>query len=385
MNTHPVRLWTKYRNLLLLAFAASSGGSIDWKQGGNSFGALGVFGTNDANAVSMRANAVEQARLLQGTGAGTNAFQINGDVADINGNKWVAQTATPAAVNNFAIANAATTGLPTITATGTDATVSMQIRTKSTGTVAVRPGADVAGAFQVINAGSTQTLLSVGTAGGGVFTARGTATFQDANGLTWLQSGSVALAVNNVQITNAATGVGPGISSTGTDVNINLAFTTKGTGTLAFSPGTDSATAFKITQAGGTNIFVVNSTAPGVTITGALTQATGAFSLTGNAASSITTSASTLTITAAASSVWSTSAGNLTVDAFATLNLGTGNATALVLGNTANTAALTLNTQAGVIATTATAIAGGGAIPATLNYIIITINGTARKIPFAAT
>lgn len=60
------------------------------------------------------------------------------------------------------------------------------------------------------------------------------------------------------------------------------------------------------------------------TITGALSQLTGAVSLAGNAASSFTTSAGALTLTSAAAATWSTAAGALTLTSAAAATWSTG-------------------------------------------------------------
>lgn len=73
-------------------------------------------------------------------------------------------------------------------------------------------------------------------------------------------------------------------------------------------------------------------------ITGNLTQLTGAISLTGNVASSITTSAGALTLTSAAAATWRTSAGALTLDSNgAALNLGTIDASTVIIGRSIHT------------------------------------------------
>jgi hypothetical protein len=287
--------------------AGSGSGGAAWVQGGNSFGALGVLGTNDANPVSVRANATEQIRILQGTGALSNALQIDGDIADINGAKWIQQVATATAVNFLQITNAATTGSVVVAATGTDPTVPLVLRSKGATLVQVRPGAD-------------------------------------------------------------------------------------------------STTAFGVTNAAGTAILTINSTTAGALLAGNLTQNGGAFSLTGNATSqlsttgvgsalNITANASStwstavggLTITSAAAATWSTAVGALTVDAAAALQLGTVNATSVAIGNVTNTTLLSISGTAAIVANSATAGANGDVPAQVVQYLVVTINGTSRKIPFYAT
>jgi hypothetical protein len=116
-----------------------------------------------------------------------------------------------------------------------------------------------------------------------------------------------------------------------------------GAGSGAFAAGTIS---IGTTTAGA---IAIGKSGITTTITGGLTQLTGAVSLTGNAASSFTTSSGALTLTAAAASTWSTTAGALTITSAAAatwstavgaltivsaaaLNLGTATSTAVNIG-----------------------------------------------------
>lgn len=101
----------------------------------------------------------------------------------------------------------------------------------------------------------------------------------------------------------------------------------------------DSGTATNIGGSTATAIAVGRSGIT-TTVTGGLTQLTGAVSLTGNAASSFTTSAGALTLTAAAASTWSTSAGALTLTGAAASTWSTSAGNLTITGG----AALNLNT-----------------------------------------
>lgn len=92
-------------------------------------------------------------------------------------------------------------------------------------------------------------------------------------------------------------------------------------GSISIAAGTASTTVGAVSIDGGAiTIGTVASTSIGLgksgvttTITGGLTQLTGAVSLSGNAASSLTTSAGALTLTSAVAATWSTTAGLLTI------------------------------------------------------------------------
>jgi len=57
-------------------------------------------------------------------------------------------------------------------------------------------------------------------------------TYLDTNGLNMLQFVATASAVNNISLTNAATGVAPILSATGSDAAVSMVLQTKGTGAI---------------------------------------------------------------------------------------------------------------------------------------------------------
>lgn len=134
----------------------------------------------------------------------------------------------------------------------------------------------------------------------------------------------------------------------------------------ALNLGKDSSTSVSIGHSGITT-----------TVTGNLTQTTGAVSLTGNAASSFTTTTGGLTLTGAGDSTWSTSAGNLTVDAYTNLNLGTTAADAINLGQSGVTTTVTGNlTQT----TGAVSLTGNASSSLTTSAGALTLTGAADSI-----
>ena len=64
-------------------------------------------------------------------------------------------------------------------------------------------------------------------------------TLKDDSGNEWIEQGSTASAVNQVKVTNAATGTSPIISATGDDTNIGLTLTPKGTGSVDITSRSD--------------------------------------------------------------------------------------------------------------------------------------------------
>jgi hypothetical protein len=168
-----------------------------------------------------------------------------------------------------------------------------------------------AGGTAIVDAGTG------GGAGGGTAGANGVISI----GATNAASIGVGRSGITTTVTGGLTQLTGAVSLTG---NAASSFTTSAS-TLSL----DAATALNLGTSTATSIAVGKSGIT-TTITGGLTQLTGAVSLTGNAASSFTTTSSTLTL-----------------DAATTLNLGNTNATSAVIGNTANTTAITINGTTG--------------------------------------
>jgi hypothetical protein len=125
-------------------------------------------------------------------------------IDDINGNELLKVTATASAVNEVTLANAATGNGPTLSATGGDTNVSLNIVPKASGNVVITR----------LAATNPQFLSSI----------------LDSNSADLLTLTATASAVNELAIANAATGNGPTLSATGDDTNIDINITPKGTG-----------------------------------------------------------------------------------------------------------------------------------------------------------
>lgn len=119
-------------------------------------------------------------------------------IYDTNGNKSLQLNATASAVNYLYVVNGATGNSISFRANGTDTNIPIGMFSKGTGQVQLR---------------------------------------SDTNGFI-LSGDSVASGVNYVGLTNAATGTGPTITSTGSDTNVDLNITAKGTGNLNIPTGT---------------------------------------------------------------------------------------------------------------------------------------------------
>ena len=144
-------------------------------------------------------------------GTGQHSFSTNAQTSTEQ--MRIAHTAS--AVNYVQVTGAATTGTPVIQAQGSDTNVSLAIRAKG---------------------------------GGGIF-------FQP-NNLNQFSVGQVSSAVNSIQAIGSVAGASPSFSSIGSDTNIDLALTPKGTGLVRFGTYTNTVSTIagyiEVRDAGGT-------------------------------------------------------------------------------------------------------------------------------------
>lgn len=122
----------------------------------------------------------------------------NNALLDTNSNEFLKVSATASAVNEFTATNAATGNPPKISATGGDTNISFQTQTKGTGTT------------QILDGNGNEVIIA---------------------------GAAVASAVNEVTITNAATGNDPSIAASGGDTNIDLNLQGKGSGGVVIGSG----------------------------------------------------------------------------------------------------------------------------------------------------
>ncbi len=111
----------------------------------------GAFITSGANSLTLTTTGATNVTLpttgTLATLAGTETFtnktltspRIGTSILDTNGNELALLTATGSAVNEITLANAATAGAPSITASGGDSNINLNLRAKGTGKVSI-PG-----------------------------------------------------------------------------------------------------------------------------------------------------------------------------------------------------------------------------------------------------
>ena len=175
-------------------------------------------------------------------------------------------------VNSFQVYGNTTGNSPVLAAVGTDTNIQISINAKGTGGVTL--GGNGQQIFTAINASgsdftnyyNTTGSLNYTAAGGSsninfYFGAKGTGGYNfSTGGGQQVAITNTASAVNYLNLTGAATSAAPTISAQGSDANINLKLTPKGTGDVqitgtAYSPNfnlTDAATiAWDTATAGG--------------------------------------------------------------------------------------------------------------------------------------
>jgi len=182
------------------------------------------------------------------------------------------------AVNRIHLQGQATGFLPVIASRGSDTNLGMSYSTQGTGghdfytagtsftqqlkvahtasavnyvqVTGAATGANVTISTQGSDASVFGTLLAKGN-GGWDITGNGASTFRNSAGANQFQVTPTTSAVNYVQVTGAATGSGPQVSAVGTDTNIDLTLTPKGTGTVRAN-GPFAATSIDNTPIGAT-------------------------------------------------------------------------------------------------------------------------------------
>ncbi len=185
---------------------------------------------------------------------------------------------TPAGtVNELRISGAAIGGRVSAAAQGSDANIGLDLSAKGNGTVALRAnGANAVVASNPASAVNSVLVSGAATAGRVSVAAQGSDTNVGMN-LTGKGTGTVALqvnsasslvatnpasAVNNLQASGSATGVAPQLSAQGTDTNIALQLAAKGTGAVQLM--TRNAVGFELSAPGTPiNSLRVNAAATG--------------------------------------------------------------------------------------------------------------------------
>jgi hypothetical protein len=182
-------------------------------------------GTNTAPRFVARGADTDVSLLYSVKGAGNHVFRTN----DTNQTQFqISHTAS--AVNYVQVTGGATGGDATISAQGSDSSVGLTISSKLAGNISFQAATIFR---QRINGSDGSTDLGISLSGG-----------------VSLKASPTGSQVNFVQVNGAATGSGPTISAQGSDTNVDLNLTTKGTGAVNLKTG--NGTAFRVSDFGGT-------------------------------------------------------------------------------------------------------------------------------------
>ena len=120
-------------------------------------------------------------------------FADLGFIADANGNELIILDTVASAVNEVTLANAATGGTPTLTASGTDTDISLDLVAKGTGTVK-------AGGVNVVTTTGTQTLTNKTLSGGSIADAVVRGLEEDVNVVASAATGTINFDVETASI-----------------------------------------------------------------------------------------------------------------------------------------------------------------------------------------
>ena len=188
-----------------------AGANPDWATVGTIVGSTGaadnrVLRSDGTGGATLQTSVVTLDDSGNATGFESVRFADNKGIQDTNANEVLIFRSVGSAVNYVDLSNTTTTGSPTFTAAGDDTNVGIRIRGKGTGPV----------------------LLGQATTTGVQLEADQPILDSSANEL--VKFSKAASAVNEISISNAATGTSPSIAATGGDADIFLILQGKGTG-----------------------------------------------------------------------------------------------------------------------------------------------------------
>jgi hypothetical protein len=177
---------------------------------------ISSFGAGVATFLGTPSSANLAAAVTDETGTGALVFatspslttpRIISSIDDTNGNELFKVTATGSAVNEFTVANAATGAGPTVSATGSDTNIAINITPKGTGQVTVTNDALIASVTVGRGAGAVSSNTAIGNLALSGNTAGGNNSAVGQNSLRFNTSGSNNSAVGSLSLWQTNTGV----------------------------------------------------------------------------------------------------------------------------------------------------------------------------------
>lgn len=285
---------------------------------------VSILATGDDTNISVQFGGKGNGAVVLGQATSTDVrLAADQPIADSSGNEFIKFSKTASAVNEVTVTNAATSNAPKVAASGGDANVRLDLSGKGTGGVTLwsNDGAEeililadggsavnevtitsaATGAGPSIAATGGDTNVPITLAGKGTgkvvigqatsaslelggLAAGSSLDINDAAGNEALTLSSVASAVNEFTVSNAATGSGPSIAATGGDTNIPVTLAGKGTGKVTLGQATSAsldlagaadAATFPILGAAGTELLELFSVASAVNQVGLSNADTG--------------------------------------------------------------------------------------------------------------
>ena len=249
---------------------------------------LGTIATQNANAVAVTGGAINGTSVGATTVAAGSFSTLNSSgntrLGGLSGNQSLQINNVASAVNYAQVIGAATGGNPTFSAQGTDANIGLTFATKGTYGILFTNGSnnqfEIASTASAVNrlfvtGSATGIPISIGVNGADAnvpvrYYTKGTGSHRFFTNNQQVEITDTASAVNYLQLTGAATGAAPTISAAGSDTNINLKLTPKGTGVVSTTSLTLSNT---LTTAAYTETIVASGTV-GASATLAITAGT---------------------------------------------------------------------------------------------------------------
>lgn len=165
---------------------------------------------------------------------------------------WSGITGKPTTLSGYGITDAAPLASPALTGTPTAPTAAANTNTTQIATTAfvvaqiaddapTKTGGGASGSWGISVTGSAATLTTSRNINGVGFNGSANINVPNllgTNGTTTLATTGVASGVNYLNITNAIAGAAVGLSTAGSDTNIGLTISTKGTGAIILDTGT---------------------------------------------------------------------------------------------------------------------------------------------------
>ncbi len=194
----------------------------------------GAINLNGVDASTLIANVVEDTTPQLGGNLNVTGFSL------VHSGEVVVSFASggETGVNNVELVNAATGSGPIIRSVGSDTNVDLNLTTQGTGAINLN-GVDASTLIANVIEDLTPTLGGTLDVNGNQLTGVGNIAGSNDNNV--LELIDLASAVNNVKMTNNITGSGPTIEANGSDTNVRLNITGKGTGTTRIQSSFDIA------------------------------------------------------------------------------------------------------------------------------------------------